>query len=51
MVGQDEKDSGNRFLAVPQAVGKKEAPVDLVPYLEEFDIKDLSDGVAYDYKP
>ena len=47
LVGQGDKDSGNRFMQVPQSVGQKEAPVDLVPYLDEFDIKDLSDDVAY----
>ena len=38
-------------MKVPVSVAKNEQLVDLVPYLCEFDIKDIGTDVAYRYKP
>ena len=38
-------------MKVPVSVAKNEQLIDLVPYLCEFDIKDIGTDVAYRYKP
>ena len=51
LVGQDMKQTDNKYMKVPVSVAKNEQPIDLAPYLSEFDIKDIGTDVAYRYKP